>query len=217
MSLLDHPDAQALLDDATLTPESVRGCRDRLTRFLQRYLPRFYRQEQRDHAAVVVRGLLSGLEHKTAEPIGYHAGMDRKNIQYFVGCGQWDDEAVQAELRRHVREELSDPDAVLILDPSAFPVRRGPRAAAWHASGAGDWARSTTAKSASSWPTPPRGPPSWSTVSSTYPRSGPTTRHNARRPTCPNLPRLPGEGVDLPGPAQAKRAGPAASLDRRRR
>jgi hypothetical protein len=80
MSLLDHPDAQALLVDATLTTESVRGCRDRLTSFLKRYLPRFSRQEQRDHASMVVRGLLRGLERKTAEPIAYHAGLDRKNI-----------------------------------------------------------------------------------------------------------------------------------------
>jgi SRSO17 transposase len=123
MSLLDHPDAQTLLDDATLTPASVRGCRDRLTRFLTRYLPRFYRQEQRGHATLVIRGLLSGLQRKTAEPIAYHAGLDRKNIQYFVGCGQWDDDAVQAELRGHVREELSDPQAILILDPSAFPKK----------------------------------------------------------------------------------------------
>ena len=39
MSLLDHPDAQAVLADAVLTPEAVQGCRDRLTQFLERYLP----------------------------------------------------------------------------------------------------------------------------------------------------------------------------------
>jgi hypothetical protein len=37
MSLLEHPDAQALLADAVVTPEQVRGCRDRLTDFLRRY------------------------------------------------------------------------------------------------------------------------------------------------------------------------------------
>ena len=31
MSLLEHPDAQALLADAVVTPEQVRGCQDRLT------------------------------------------------------------------------------------------------------------------------------------------------------------------------------------------
>src|SRR3954449_11170337 len=121
MSLLDHPDAQAILADAVLTPEAVRGCGDRLARFLERYLPRFRRLEQRQNAALVLRGLLSGLQRKTCEPIAVEAGVHRKPIQFLVGAGQWDDEAVMAELRCHAREELADPDAILILDPSAFP------------------------------------------------------------------------------------------------
>ena len=61
MSLLDHPEARALLADAEISPGDVRGCRDHSTRFLKRYLPLFYRQEQRGHAGAFVRGLLSGL------------------------------------------------------------------------------------------------------------------------------------------------------------
>jgi hypothetical protein len=52
MSLLDHPEAQALLADAVVTPEQVRGCQDRITAFLERYLPRFYRAEQRANATL---------------------------------------------------------------------------------------------------------------------------------------------------------------------
>jgi SRSO17 transposase len=121
MSLLERPDAQALLADAVVTPEQVRGCQDRITTFLQRYLPRFYRAEQRAHAALVIRGLLSGLQRKTCEPIAVEAGVHRKPVQNFVGSGGWDDETVMAELRGHVREVLADPQAVLILDPSGFP------------------------------------------------------------------------------------------------
>src|SRR5437763_213953 len=121
MSLLAHPDAQALLADAVLTPDAVRGCQGRLTTFLQRYLPRFYRAEQRTHATLVIRGLLSGLQRKTCEPIAVEAGVHRKPVQNFVGAGGWDDEAVMAELRGHAREVLGHPDAVLILDPSGFP------------------------------------------------------------------------------------------------
>ena len=121
MSLLEHPDAQALLADAAVTPDQVRGCQDRITSFLGRYLPRFYRVEQRTHAALVIRGLLSGLQRKTCEPIAVEAGVHRKPVQNFVGSGGWDDEAVMAELRGHVREVLGHPDAVLILDPSGFP------------------------------------------------------------------------------------------------
>jgi hypothetical protein len=50
-----------ILADAVVTPEAVRGCEDRFARFLGRYLPRFRRLEQRHNAALVIRGLLSGL------------------------------------------------------------------------------------------------------------------------------------------------------------
>jgi len=121
MSLLDHPDAQALMADAVLTPEAVRGCQDRLTCFLERYLPRFYRAEQRANAALALRGLLSGLQRKSCEPIAVEAGVHRKPIQFLVGAGKWDDEAVMAEVRRHVAEELGDDGAVIVIDATTFP------------------------------------------------------------------------------------------------
>ena len=123
MSLLDHPEAQPLLDDATVTADSVRDCTDRLTGFLQRYLPRFYRTEQRANATLVIRGHLGGLDRKTCEPIAIEAGLPRKPVQFFVGSGKWDDEAVMRELRAHVRETLAEPDGVVVIDPSAFPKK----------------------------------------------------------------------------------------------
>lgn len=123
MSLLDHPRAQELLADADVSADDVRSCPVRLQLFLHRYLPRFYRVEQHALAAVVLQGKLSKLERKTAEPIAYLAGRERKPVQHFVGAGGWDDEAVMAELRGHVAEVLADPEAVLVLDPSSFPKK----------------------------------------------------------------------------------------------
>ena len=114
---------QVLLKDANLTADAVRGCADRLTGFLQRYLPQFYRVEQRTNATLVIRGLISGLERKTCEPIAIAAQLPRKPIQTFVGSGKWDDEAVMTELRLHVREELAQPDGVVAIDPSSFPKK----------------------------------------------------------------------------------------------
>jgi SRSO17 transposase len=122
-SLLQRPEALALLQDAEVSAAAVRGCQNRLQQFLQRYLPCFYREEQRDWAEVVIQGKLSKLERKTSEPIAYLAGHERKPVQHFVGAGAWDDEAVMAELRQHVAEELADADAVLVLDPSGFPKK----------------------------------------------------------------------------------------------
>jgi SRSO17 transposase len=123
MSLLDHPEAQALLADAVVAPDAIRDRADRLTVFLQRYLPRFYRSEQRATAALVIRGRLGGLERKTSEPIAIEAGLPRKPVQFFVGSGKWDDEAVMAELRAHVGETMAAPDGVVVVDGSAFPKK----------------------------------------------------------------------------------------------
>ncbi len=123
MSLLDHPDALDLLADATVSTDDVRDCRVQLTAFLRRYLPLFRRSEQRGHLAAFVRGLLSGLERKSVEPIARQAGIPRKNLQMFVGQGAWDDDAVMAEVRRHVARQIGDPNGVIVLDPSAFPKK----------------------------------------------------------------------------------------------
>ena len=123
MSLLAHPDALELLADATVSTDDVRECRAHLTRFLQRYLPLFRRSEQRAHLAAFVRGLLSGLERKSVEPIARQAGVPRKNLQMFVGQGAWDDDAVMVEMRRHVAAQLGDKNGVIVIDPSSFPKK----------------------------------------------------------------------------------------------
>jgi hypothetical protein len=65
MSLLDHPEAQALLADAVVTRDAVRVRADRLTTLLQRDLPTFYRVEQRATAA---RSSAAGSALWTARP-----------------------------------------------------------------------------------------------------------------------------------------------------
>jgi SRSO17 transposase len=123
MSLLDHPQAQQLLRDGHIPEDAVAGWPDRLTFFLHRYLPRFFRREHRDLVPTLLAGKLSDLERKTAEPIARQARRHRKPVQHFVGAGKWDDEAVLDELRQHVAEELGAADGALILDGSAFPKK----------------------------------------------------------------------------------------------
>lgn len=124
MSLLQAPEALALLDEAVIPVEALYGGLRRLAGFIERYLPRFYRKEQRELAVVVLEGRLSNLERKTNEPIARQAHRPRKPVQKFVGAGKWDDEAVGGELRRHVAEVWADDQAVLIFDGSAF-VKKG--------------------------------------------------------------------------------------------
>jgi SRSO17 transposase len=124
MSLLETPKALALLEEAVVPLEAVQGGLRRLAGFLERYLPWFYRKEQRALAGVVLEGRLSNLERKTNEPIARQAGRARKPVQKFVGAGKWNDDAVLGELRRHVAEAWADDQAVLIFDGSGF-VKKG--------------------------------------------------------------------------------------------
>ena len=120
MSVLHHPDADELLEDATVSAQDVRGCADQLGQFLTRYLPWFGREEQRDHARLAIAGRVGGLERKTCEPIAREANVPRRALQRFVGAGEWDDEAVMSELRKQVATDLGDADGVLVVDPSGF-------------------------------------------------------------------------------------------------
>src|SRR5437763_14437887 len=124
-TLLEHPQAQALLEQTDVSPADVRACARHLTAFIQRYLPRFYRDEQRGHADTILRGKLTGLQRKTTEPIATQAGQKRRPLQHFVGAGRWDDDAVRTELRHHVGAELADPQGVFVLDGHGVPKKGG--------------------------------------------------------------------------------------------
>ena len=123
MSILEHPTAQALLEQASVSAAQVRHLARQLQLFLQRYLGCFYRKEQHAQALLLLQGKLSGLERKTNEPIANQAGVPRKPVQHFVGAGAWDDDAVLTELTAHLTQDWGDPDAVLTFDPSAFPKK----------------------------------------------------------------------------------------------
>jgi SRSO17 transposase len=108
------------IDEHVVRPSDIDACLDSLTRFTARYQPFVSRSEQAEHLAVYVEGLVSGLERKSIEPIATAHGLYRRPLQHFVGAGKWSDTAVRSELRRHVADEIGDPDGVLIMDGSGF-------------------------------------------------------------------------------------------------
>jgi SRSO17 transposase len=123
MTILEHPEAQALLNDALLTVEQVVEIGTRLEPFLQRYSPHFQRSEQRTHAQHILEGKLSSLSRKTSEPIAHHVGVRREVLQDFIGSSPWQDDPILGELRQHVSEVWHDPNGVLTGDGSGFPKK----------------------------------------------------------------------------------------------
>lgn len=112
-----------LLEDCGVVPKDLEECLDRLKEFVEPFLALLPRSELRGHGEDVIRGLLSDLERKSAEPIAERAGKDRDRIQYFVGQSPWDHAPLLEELRRQVAREIGSPNGVSVLDSSGFPKK----------------------------------------------------------------------------------------------
>ena len=89
------------------------------------YSPLFGRQEQREHSATYLHGLLASIDVKSVEGIvlqliGPQANLIR-NMQHFISCGAWDDHLILQRHWQEVSRDLGDEDGVLILDGSDHP------------------------------------------------------------------------------------------------
>src|SRR5579885_3619875 len=112
-----------------LAAEEVARLAEELVAYHQHFAPLFYRREQREWAAVYLRGLLTAdVPRKNVEAmalrllgVGVRAEREVRALQQFIGEGKWDDEALLAEHQRLMNKTLGEADGVLIIDGSDFP------------------------------------------------------------------------------------------------
>jgi SRSO17 transposase len=131
--LADLPRPTTLQAVRELTAEEVATLAEELATYHQHFAPFFYRREQREWAAVYLRGLLTAdVPRKNVEAmalrllgVGPHAERQVRALQQFIGEGRWDDQVILAEHQRLVNETLGEEDGVLIIDGSDFPKHGG--------------------------------------------------------------------------------------------
>jgi SRSO17 transposase len=111
---------QEMLAQAEVTPELLDGLLERLDDFVAPFAASLEEPEQQRHAVEYIAGLLSGLERKTGEAIAYLHDLERQGLQKFLGHVPWEHQPLLATLARQVGDELGEPDAVIVFDPSAF-------------------------------------------------------------------------------------------------
>ena len=206
-----------LLGDAEVRPGLLRGVLSRLEAFLRPFADAMRSPEQRTNARQYVQGLLSDLPSKDAESIAYlhdrSARASRSSSARPTGTTAPCSPSWPARSAR----ELGEADAVLVFDPSAFPKKGTAVGRRRSGSGAAGWARSTTARSASTSPTSPARSTPWSMSGSTCPGSGrgrPRADERGRRAQGRALPHPARTG---PGDARRARPGAAARVGGRGR
>jgi SRSO17 transposase len=112
---------EAMLAECEVAPQVFHGVVERLARFVEPFAELLTQPAQRQRSHDYLAGLVSDLERKNVESIAYRLDQDRKNLQHFIGCAQWDHQPLIMELARQVGEQLGETDGIIVFDPSAFP------------------------------------------------------------------------------------------------
>ena len=94
-----------------------------LDRFLAHFHDCFSRRPTREHLAAYVRGLLSDLPRKSAEPIALDQGVAVRTLQEFLGAHRWDHGRLRDRLQQLVAGDHACDHSVGILDDSGCPKK----------------------------------------------------------------------------------------------
>jgi SRSO17 transposase len=92
---------------------------------IDRIAPRFRRYEPLRHAAELMAGMVSGLDHKNCWTIAEHRGdATPDGLQHLLSRASWDAEEIRDDLRDYVIEVFGDPGAILVVDETG-DVKKG--------------------------------------------------------------------------------------------
>jgi len=107
--------------DGAVTPEDLGRWESELAGVVARIRPLFYRTESKRYAEQYVRGLLSPLARKNGWTIAEYVGeSDPTPLQRFLNLSPWDADALLGVNREYAMENLADPAAILVADPTGF-------------------------------------------------------------------------------------------------
>src|SRR5947208_3706675 len=101
------------------------GWEEELARWLEPFLGRLRRREQRHWAPVYLKGLILPGERKSVEPMAARvAPGDLQQLHHFVSTSPWVTAPLEDELVRAADRLVGGPDAVLVVDDTAL-VKQG--------------------------------------------------------------------------------------------
>lgn len=121
--MLQKPDWNpGILTDAGITEDMVRNLGNELDDFLLCF-DRCFRYEQGMYAATYLKGLMSDLEYKSAEPIALRYGLEPRNMQRFLRDGKWDEVQAGDTYRHMLSGAIAHADAMVTVDGCDVPKK----------------------------------------------------------------------------------------------
>ncbi len=112
-----------MVDVGRVEARDVEGLAGRLVEFVKPYQEVVGWTSREKQLGAFVAGLLGGTERKSVEPIALAQGVDRRQLQHFVGVSPWDHGPLLGRLQQEVGEEIGDPQGAIVVDGSAMPKK----------------------------------------------------------------------------------------------
>src|SRR5690349_2064256 len=104
---------------------ATEGWEDELQRWLEPFLARLRRKEQRHWAPFYLKGLILPGERKSVEPMAARvAPGDLQQLHHFVSTSPWASASLEEELVKAADRLVGGPEAVLVVDDTAL-VKQG--------------------------------------------------------------------------------------------
>jgi SRSO17 transposase len=94
-----------------------------LDRFLASFADCFSRQPTREHLAGYVKGLLSDLPRKSAEPLALDQGIPVRTLQEFLAFHRWDHLLMRDRLQQRVAAQHACEHSVGVIDDTGCPKK----------------------------------------------------------------------------------------------
>src|SRR5690348_13564761 len=161
------------------------GWEEELARWLEPFLGRLRRREQRHWAPVYLKGLILPGERKSVEPMAARvAPGDLQQLHHFVSTSPWATAPLEDELVKAADRLVGGPEAVLVVDGTAL-VKQGRHSVGVKRQCCGQLGKKANCQSLVSLTLAGAECRSGSACGCSCPRTGAPTPPGARRRACP--------------------------------
>jgi len=115
-----HPN---ILKDAGIDKKMVENIGVELRDFMKPFLSCNTYAGQEIYAETFVKGFLSDLQYKSAEPIALRYGKSVRGCQRFLSSGKWNTDEVGERYRSALSMSISEPKGMITIDESGEPKK----------------------------------------------------------------------------------------------
>ncbi|HUU53151.1 MAG TPA: IS701 family transposase [Candidatus Bathyarchaeia archaeon] len=103
--------------------KEIKNMGKKLRAFLKEFDDCFYRSQPRKHLGSYVRGQVSSLQRKSAEPIALLVKTPPRTLQRFLSYVHWDEQRLRDRIQWIVTRDHAHPEAIGIVDDTGHPKK----------------------------------------------------------------------------------------------